>query len=189
MCIVLYILFGYSKGIHLFLFNLKTSKVQKQPLGIFCKKTVLKNFATFTQTSVLESLFNKVEGLKVCKFIKKRLQHRCFPVNIANFLKTSTLENINELLNFLDLKLITIEYRGRQSVLGVFQNYCSCESYTNLFWTQICFLEYLKARWRIILIYGVFSCIEPILFLILKRLGRGQSDLPSYCFSKNAYSK
>ena len=131
MCIVLYILFGYSKGIHLFLFNLKTSKVQKQPLGMFCKKAVLKNFATFTQTSVLESLFNKVEGLKVCKFIKKRLQHRCFPVNIANFLKTSILENINELLNFLNLKLITIEYSGRQKVLGVFQNYCSCESYMN----------------------------------------------------------
>ena len=147
---------------------------------MFCKKTVLKNFATFTQTSVLESLFNKVEGLKVCKFIKKRLQHRCFPVNIANFLKTSILENINELLNFLDLKLITIEYRGRQNVLGVFQNYCSCESYTNLFWTQICFIEYLKARWRIILIYGVFSCIEPILFLSRRRV---KSSIDQYLTS------
>ena len=34
---------------------------------------------------VLESLFNKVAGLglKVCNFIKKRLQRRFFPANIA----------------------------------------------------------------------------------------------------------
>ena len=34
---------------------------------------------------MLESLFNKVTGLKACNFIKKRLQHMCFPVNIAKF--------------------------------------------------------------------------------------------------------
>ena len=31
---------------------------------------------------MLESLFNRVAG-QACNFIKKRLQHRCFPVNIA----------------------------------------------------------------------------------------------------------
>ena len=35
----------------------------------------------------LQSLFNKVEGLKACIFIKKRLQDRCFPVNISKFLR------------------------------------------------------------------------------------------------------
>ena len=40
---------------------------------------------------MLESPFNKVVGLKVCKFIKKRLQHRCFPVKIAKFLRTAFL--------------------------------------------------------------------------------------------------
>ena len=29
------------------------------------------------------------QSLKTCKFIKKRLQHRCFPENIANFSKTT----------------------------------------------------------------------------------------------------
>ena len=33
---------------------------------------------------MLESLFNKVEVLKACNFIKRRHQHRCFPVNIKN---------------------------------------------------------------------------------------------------------
>ena len=32
---------------------------------------------------VLESLFKKVTDLKSCNFIKKRLQYRQFPVNIA----------------------------------------------------------------------------------------------------------
>ena len=34
---------------------------------------------------MLESLFNKVTGLQACNFTKKRLQHRRFPMNIANF--------------------------------------------------------------------------------------------------------
>ena len=40
------------------------------------------------KTSVLESLFNKLIGLRACNFTKKRLQHRHFPVNIANFKNT-----------------------------------------------------------------------------------------------------
>ena len=36
---------------------------------------------------MLESFFKKAAGLKACNFIKKRLQHRCFPVNFAKFLR------------------------------------------------------------------------------------------------------
>ena len=39
---------------------------------------------------MLESLFNKVAGLKVCNFIKKKLQHRYFPVKFANFFLQNT---------------------------------------------------------------------------------------------------
>ena len=46
------------------------------------------------QIPVLESLFNKVAGLKAYNFIKKRLQHRCFPVKFAKFLETPFLESI-----------------------------------------------------------------------------------------------
>ena len=41
------------------------------------------------KASVLESIFNKAAGLKVCNSIKKRLQHSCLPVKLAKFLKTS----------------------------------------------------------------------------------------------------
>ena len=43
---------------------------------------------------MLESYFNKVAGLQAYNFIKKRLQHRCFPVNITKFLRIPILKNI-----------------------------------------------------------------------------------------------
>ena len=39
---------------------------------------------------MFEPLFNKIPGFN---FIKKRLQHRCFPVNIVNCLRTAFLRN------------------------------------------------------------------------------------------------
>ena len=41
------------------------------------------------EACVLESLINKTATMKACNFIKKRLQHRCFTVNIAKFLRIS----------------------------------------------------------------------------------------------------
>ena len=41
------------------------------------------------RTPVLKYLFNKGSGLKACKFIKMGLQHRCFPVSVAKFLKVA----------------------------------------------------------------------------------------------------
>ena len=62
---------------------------------IFCKNAVLKNFAIFTEKQLFWSLFlNRNTGLQYCNFIKKRLQHKCFPVNIAKFLRTPVLNNI-----------------------------------------------------------------------------------------------
>ena len=47
------------------------------------KKAVFEKFAIFT---------GKVAGLQVSSFIKKRLQHKFFPVNIANFFKSTYFE-------------------------------------------------------------------------------------------------
>ena len=44
----------------------------------------------------MEPLFNKVAGLHTSNFIKKRLQNRCFPMNIAKFSRTPILKNICE---------------------------------------------------------------------------------------------
>ena len=42
---------------------------------------------------MLESLFSKVTGFQPRNFIKKRLQHRCFPVKFATFLRRPFLQN------------------------------------------------------------------------------------------------
>ena len=61
--------------------------------GVFCKKGVLRNFAKFTREQLCQSLFfNKVAGLR--PLLKKRLWHRCFPVNFANFLRIPFLTQL-----------------------------------------------------------------------------------------------
>ena len=66
---------------------------QKQPPKCSIKKAVLENFTIFTGKCMCSSLSNTLAGLQACNFIKKRLQCRCFPGNIAKFLKTSVLKN------------------------------------------------------------------------------------------------
>ena len=64
--------------------------LKKQSFADAIKIGVLKNFANFKRKHLFWSLFfNKVAGLKACKFITKGLQHRCFPVKFAKFLRTS----------------------------------------------------------------------------------------------------
>ena len=62
-----------------FVFFIKAFRSSHQTCSI--KKTVLKNFAIFTEKHPCWSLF----------------QHRCFPVNIAKFLRSLILENIRDL--------------------------------------------------------------------------------------------
>ena len=59
-------------------------------LQVFFKTSVIKNVTIFTEKHLCWSLFfNKVAGLKAYNFIKKRLWHRCFPVNMAKLLRTA----------------------------------------------------------------------------------------------------
>ena len=52
------------------------------------RKGVPRNFAKFTGKHLCENLFlNKVAGLRPATLLKKRLWHRCFPINFAKFLE------------------------------------------------------------------------------------------------------
>ena len=65
---------------------------QKQSFADLFKIGVLKNFRKFhREKPVLESL---MKYLQAFNFIKKRLQHRCFRMNIAKFLRTPCLQNV-----------------------------------------------------------------------------------------------
>ena len=87
----------YNSKISIIYHQIKISKRYNEQ--VFNKKAALKNFAIFTEKHLPSSLFlNKNVGLQSWNFIKKRLQHRFFPVNIAKFLRTPVLENICERL-------------------------------------------------------------------------------------------
>ena len=67
--------------------------MQKQPPEVFYKKIVLKKFTIFKKKYLCWSLFsNNVAGLKPATLLKKKFQHRYFPVNI--FKKTYFEENL-----------------------------------------------------------------------------------------------
>ena len=53
------------------------------------KKAVLGDFANFTGKHLCQSLIFNVVGLRPTTLLKKRLWHRCFPVNLAKFLRAS----------------------------------------------------------------------------------------------------
>ena len=68
--------------------TIRTSRSQ-----MFFEIGVLRVCNIYRSTPLLESLFSKVASLETYKFVKKRLQHRCFPVIIANFARKFYLKN------------------------------------------------------------------------------------------------
>ena len=67
---------------------------QKQPPEVFCKKGVPINFAKITGKHLCQSLFfNEVGGVWPAALFKKRLWHRCFPVDFEKFLRTPFLKS------------------------------------------------------------------------------------------------
>ena len=88
--------------------------------------------------------FNKVAGLQACNFIKKRLQHKCFPKNIAKFLRTTILKNICEQLLLVLVKsrlvspeILTCCKRQQQQKVKVSQclHYVKSVQIRSFFWS------------------------------------------------------
>ena len=73
----------------LLFFVLLCQRVKSSRSQMLFKIGVLKNFPIFTGKHLCWSLFfNKVAGLRPRILLKKRLQHSCFPLNFAKFLRT-----------------------------------------------------------------------------------------------------
>ena len=69
-----------------------TCMLKSRHPDVFCKKSVLRNFAKFTGEHLCQGLFfSKVAGLRTAILLKRRPWHRCFPVKFAKFLRTSFL--------------------------------------------------------------------------------------------------
>ena len=96
------------------------------------KQTFLKILKNLLENTCAGVIFNKFASLKVCNFIKKRLYHRCFPVNFAKFLTTpffteplrttasyqmvakqlNRLRDSNKEGNMLELQILKMERMG-----------------------------------------------------------------------------
>ena len=82
------------------------------------RKLFLKILQYTQETPVLESIFKKGADLYTCNFIKKRPQHRCFPVNIAKFLILPILKKpasgsfllFSMVHSYMDLKVWGLDY-------------------------------------------------------------------------------
>ena len=87
---------------------------------VICEKSVLRNFKKFTGKHLCWNLFfNKVSGLRPATFLKKRLWHKCFPVNIEKFLRTPFVTE------HLLLLLLLLKWTGRSLKRIDFFWYCS----------------------------------------------------------------
>ena len=72
-----------------FLMGLLQRNVKSSRSEVFCKKSVRRSFTKFTGKHRRQSLFfNKVAGPRPVTLLKKRLWHRCYPVNFVKFLRT-----------------------------------------------------------------------------------------------------
>ena len=67
---------------------------------MFHKESHSQTFCDFYRKHLCRGLFfNKVAGHQACNFIKKRLQHRYFLVNIGKFIRRPTWKNISKQLH------------------------------------------------------------------------------------------
>ena len=87
-----------GKHFHLFLILILKKPVFRSSLPeLLYKNCVLRNLAKFTWKHLCQSLFfNNVAGLRSATLLKKRLWHRCFPVNFAIFLRNFVTSFVTE---------------------------------------------------------------------------------------------
>ena len=68
--------------------------------------------------SMKKSIF---KYLKTCNFILKRLLHKCFPLNIAKFLRTPILKKICEWLLLANLEKNVLFFTNITCITGAFR--------------------------------------------------------------------
>ena len=101
---------------------------------IFFKIIVRKNFAIFTRKHLCWRLFLiKLQVFRPATLLKRDFKDRCFPVNIAKFLRTAFSRNTDGrlLLEMSDVKLQKL-YRIATMVESIFSKLAALESATFL---------------------------------------------------------
>ena len=121
---------------------------------MFFKISVLKIIAISQQNTCVEVFFNKIAGLQACNFIKKRLQHRCFPVKFTKFLRTPFF---TEHLQWLFLPFLQMGFncpKATEQLKGkslLFTTKSLSRKQVQLFQIYFGYLIYPKAFWKLFL--------------------------------------
>ena len=87
--------------------------------GVLCKKVFLEISQNSQENTCAKVTFlNKVAALRPVTLLKKRLWHRCFPVNFVKFLRTPLFtEHLWWLLLCLGLNIRTIFFQGNSHLI------------------------------------------------------------------------
>ena len=124
---------------------------------MFRRKGVLKNFVKLTRKHLWQSLFfNKVAGLGPTTLLKKRLCHRCFPVNFTTFPRTPFFI---EHLEWLLLELLILRNRTLKRTLET-----NCNKF--LASSRCLILRHCKLLWWLVnchfIIFFLTCCMSVI---------------------------
>ena len=107
-------------------------EVQNQSLEVLYDKNISKKFRNIQRKKTeTEFLFNKVAGLEVLIFVKKRLQLRSLPLDIGKFLRTLDLKNVYEQLILRVLKnyfmlLVSFDTPQKHQQMRAWDNFSGC---------------------------------------------------------------
>ena len=106
-----------QRGVHTFIIRLirvnRHLHTKSSHRRCSVRKGALRNFPKFTGKHLCQSLFfNKITGPRPVTLFKKRLWHRCFPMNFGKFLRTPFLQNNSGrlLLAYINFGLIYMHH-------------------------------------------------------------------------------
>ena len=123
---------------------------QKQSPEFFCIKAVLKNFSIFTRKHLCWSLFLiKLQTFRSLdeKFYWKRLEHGCFSMSIAKFLRILISRNICEWLLLHQSELFMFHYSNVVFLLfTVLERDSTCDAILSLIFIFFCYILILLAN-------------------------------------------
>ena len=139
---------------------------------MFCKKGVLRNFT------------GNVAGLRPGTLFKKRLWHRCFPMNFAKFVRKSFLQNTS---GRLFLKINDSKQRNqakiRSSRSKMFFKISVLENFAIFTGKHLCWSLFLIKLQALGILHKNSSFIEHLWWLLLKN-GKDQRPLIKSYFLK-----
>ena len=106
---------------------------------MFFKIGLLKNFAIFTGKHLCWSLLIKLQVWRPAK----RLQHRCFRVNIAKFLWISFLQNTSIGCSFFFKKCVNFPVK-HQFILDIYITWVIFQQFSRIDLKSVAFLVFFK---------------------------------------------